>query len=76
MNHQKTHQTNPLAPWEPPDIPLDPIGPQGRPFNPFRAKNNLLDPIGPLRSPGLPYKSSGDPSNGAADSMGHLRPSP
>ena len=26
MNHQKTHQTNPMAPWVPLGIPLDPIG--------------------------------------------------
>ena len=25
MNHQKTHQTNPLAPWDPLDAPLDPL---------------------------------------------------
>ena len=28
MNHQETHQTNPMAPWDPgPRCPLDPLGP-------------------------------------------------
>ena len=33
MNHQKTHQTNPMAPWDPPDIPLDPRGLPGPPLD-------------------------------------------
>ena len=44
MNHKKTHQTNPMAPWDPLDAPLDP---QGLPAPP-------IDPLGPLnRSLGL-----------------------
>ena len=55
MNHQKTHQTSPMAQWDsldvlivllglhsgPPRAPLDPLGPLNMP----------LDPIGSLRSP-------------------------
>ena len=31
MNHQKTHQTNPMAPWDPLDAPLDPLRPPAPP---------------------------------------------
>ena len=62
MNHQKTHQTNPMAPWNPLDAPLDPLGPL----------NRSLRLIELLISPQLPYKSSAESSNVAADSMGHL----
>ena len=27
MNHQETHQTNPMAPWDSLDVPFDPLGP-------------------------------------------------
>ena len=38
MNHKKTHQTNPMAPWDPLDAPLDPLGLPAPP----------TDPLGPL----------------------------
>ena len=24
-NHRKTHQTSPLTPWDPPEVPFDPL---------------------------------------------------
>ena len=30
MNHLKTHQTSLMAPWDPLNAPLDPLGPPGR----------------------------------------------
>ena len=29
MNHQETHQTNPMAQWDPLDVSLNPLGPPG-----------------------------------------------
>ena len=37
MNHGKTHQTNPIAPWDPPLTPKNPLAP-------------LINPLGPLNS--------------------------
>ena len=34
MNHLKTHQTNLMAPRDPLDVPLDPLGPAGPPHRP------------------------------------------
>ena len=31
MNHQETHQTNPMAPWDPLDVSLNPLGPPAAP---------------------------------------------
>ena len=43
MNHQKTHQTNPMAPRDPPL----PLVPSGSPVDPLWTPNNPIDPIGP-----------------------------
>ena len=59
MNHVKTHQTNPMAPWHPLDAlltPWDPLGPPGNPpIDPLRPINRSLGLI--LRLPQLPHKS-------------------
>ena len=34
MNHLKTHQTSLMAPWDPLNAPLDPLGPSGPPHRP------------------------------------------
>ena len=53
MNHEKTHQTNPMAPWDPLDAlltPWDPLGPPGNPrIDPLRPINRSLGLI--LRLP-------------------------
>ena len=66
MNHQKTHQTNPMAPWDPLGIPLDPIAINQRthqmsplilwdtinhPLDPWDPQDVLLDPLGPPKRP-------------------------
>ena len=61
MNHQNTHQTNLITPWEP------------RPHWTWTPKQSL-NLIGPSRSTGLPYKSSEDPSNVGVDPMEHPDP--
>ena len=57
MNHVKTHQTNPMAPWHPLDAlltPWDPLGPPGNPpIDPLRPINRSLGLIALLRSPQL-----------------------
>ena len=36
MNHQKTHQTNPMAQWDSRDVPIHPLGaPEGPPRPPW-----------------------------------------
>ena len=52
MNHQKTSETNPMAPRDPLDAPFDPLG----------SLSRSLDLIELLRPPQLPFKSSVDPS--------------
>ena len=34
MNNQETHETNPMAPWDPQDAPLEPLVPPGPPNRP------------------------------------------
>ena len=72
MNHQKTHQTNPMAQGNPLDAPLTP----GTPIDPLRPLNRSLGLNELLRSPQLPFKSSKDPSNVVVDPVGHLTPPP
>ena len=72
MNHQKTHQTNPMAQGNPLDAPLTP----GTPIDPLRPLNRSLGLFECLKLSQLPYKSSENPSNVTVDPMGHLYPSP
>ena len=47
MNHQKTHQTNPIAPWDPLDAlstPWDPQGPPGPPNPPPQTHKQVSWP--------------------------------
>ena len=59
--YEKTHQTNPLAPWDPLSALLtrwDPLGPPGNPpINPLRPINRSLGLMALLRLPQLPHKS-------------------
>ena len=65
-NHQRTHQTSLLTPWNP---PLDTLDPLDAPLDPLRPLNIPPDLLGPSSSPVLPYKSSEDLSNVTVDPM-------
>ena len=55
MNHEKTHQTNPMAPWDPLDAlsaPWDPLAP---PIDPLRPINRSLGLIACLYVTGLDF---------------------
>ena len=74
LNQQKTHQINPMAPWDALKAPLDPVKPLFPNLLDLPGPlNSPLNLIGPLRSPRLPYKLSEDPSNVADDPMGHIQ---
>ena len=68
-NHQKTHQSSLLTPWDPPEVTLEPLDPLDVPLDPLRPLNIPPDLLGPLSSPVLPYKSSEDLSNVSVDPM-------
>ena len=44
MDHQKSHQTNPMAQRDPIDAPLTPWDPVGLPLDPLRPCRPTLDP--------------------------------
>ena len=74
MNHKKTHQTNPMAPWDSLDVSLNPLEPPAPPNRPPGTPKQVSWPHRLLRSPELHHKSSEDPSNVAADPLEHLTP--
>ena len=46
MNHEKAHQTNPMAPWDPLDAlstPWDPLGPHSGPKSLILAPQDIPD---------------------------------
>ena len=64
MNHQKTHQTNPMAPWNPLDAPLGPsdhldchtnVDPSNVADDPILT--SYLSPLTPWDPVGLPPDS-------------------
>ena len=59
VNHQKTSETNPMAPRDPLDAPFDPL----------RSLSRSLDLIELLRPPQLPFKSSVDPSMASFETL-------
>ena len=42
MNHDKTHQTNPMAKWDPLDALVTPWDPLAPPIHPIRPINRSL----------------------------------
>ena len=72
-NDRMAHQTSPLIPSYPPEVPLDPLDSVDAPLGPI---NIPLDLLGPFISPVLPYKSSENLSNIAVDSIGPPRHAP
>ena len=49
-NHQKTHQTYPLTPWDPPEVlldPLDALNALEAPLDPLELLNFPIDLHGP-----------------------------
>ena len=71
MNHEDTHQTNPMAPWDPLDALSTPWDPLAPPIDPLRPINRSLGLIALLRSPQLPHKSH-SPSTPSPMSPRHL----
>ena len=39
MNHQETHQTNLMIPWDSLDVPIDPSDPLKAPLDPLGSLN-------------------------------------
>ena len=71
MSHQDTHQINLMAPWDPPDMPLDPLRPYrptpwppgtllAYPLTPCDPVGLPLDPLGPWRPTRENRKSLGN----------------
>ena len=53
MNHEWTHKSNPMAPWDSLDAPLDPLASHIDPLGPPGTLPSYpLTPLDPLAHPG------------------------
>ena len=71
-NDRMAHQTSPLTPSYPPEVPLDPLDSVDAPLGPLNIPLDLETFISPV----LPYKSLEYLSNVAVDAIGPPRHAP
>ena len=78
MNHQETHQTNPMAHWDPLDVSFNPLGPPGPPHRPPGTPKEISWPHWPLKITSTALLIIWGPIkfHFPVDPMGYLHPSP